>query len=362
MKFLIKSGLSLTFVGLVSMYGALEAHAQSALKHNGNRVNNSKPSDRVTSGAIPVSPTIKLNISKSAVPDLEVGQEVNPANENYVDPNSRRLGDTQQFLAQTDSPNPEETNRLRQDLKIPPLDGDAKFGSPANVYFPSSSPGGIPSGFGANLGDVYLGLFGATAGKARDTVDGSFAIGAGVGDSRKAVGVEATYNLTSIRNFASNGTFDLKLHRMVFESDRLQVAAAVGWTNFANYGSNAGGTPSSVYGVVTSAFLLRPEDPKYNFPVTVSVGVGGGVYRPESLQKTTGGVGVFGSVGVQLHPQVALSTGWTGQGLNVGLSFVPSPSIPLNINAIYSDIGNSSTAGSQFILGLTYGFNFSPRF
>ncbi|MEE3715285.1 hypothetical protein V2H45_00840 [Tumidithrix elongata RA019] len=361
MKFLIKSGLSLTFVGLVSIGGALEAHAQSALNQNGNRVNNSKPSDRVTPRVIPVvSPTIKLNISKSAVPDLEAGQEVNPANENYVDPNSRKLGDAQQFLAQTKSPTLEEANRLRQELTIPPLDPDVQLGTP--VYFPSSSPGGIPSGFGANLGDVYLGLFGSTAGKARDYVDASFAIGTGVGDSRKAVGLEATYNLTSFRNFASNGTFDLKLHRMVFESDRLQVAAAIGWTNFANYGSNAGGTPSSVYGVVTSAFLLRPEDPKYNFPVTVSVGVGGGVYRPESLQNTSGGVGVFGSVGVQVHPQVALSTGWTGQGLNVGLSFVPSPSIPLNINAIYSDIGNSSTAGSQFILGLTYGFNFSPRF
>jgi hypothetical protein len=332
MKFLIKSGLSLTVVGLVSVYGALEAHTQSAFAQKVN----------------------KVDIASSTV-----GQEVKQEVKSFAD--TEGMLKPQQVLAQTEPPSLAEANRLRQELKIPPIDGDL-LGSPASVYNPSPSPGGVPSAFGANLGEAYIGGYGATAGKTRDTVDGGIAVGVGLGDSRRAVGLEATYNLTSIRNFGSNGTFDLKLHRMIYESNKLQVAAAIGWTNFANYGTNAGGTPSSVYGVITSAFLLRPEDPRYNLPVTVSVGVGGGVYRPESLQKTTGGIGVFGSLGVQVHPQVALSTGWTGQGLNFGLSFLPVPSIPLNINAIYSDVGNTSTLGSQFIFGLTYGFNFAPRF
>jgi hypothetical protein len=360
MKFVIKSGLSLTVVGLVSAYGALEVQTQSAFAQavkKGDRVTNtSRNSTQMRSSSIKVPTDKSLALQEV---DIVKNQQVNPNTSDLSVPPTHVT--PARVLVQTEPPSLAEANRLRQELKIQPLDPDAV--GTANLNLPSASPsGGIPSGFGANLGDVYVGVYGATAGKARDNVDGSIAVGAGFGDSRKAIGLEATYNLTSIRNFASNGTFDLKVHRMIYESNRLQIAAAVGWTNFANYGTNAGGTPSSVYGVVTSAFLLRPEDPKYNVPVTVSAGVGGGIYRPQSLQNTSGGVGVFGSLGVQVHPQVSIGTGWTGQGLNFGLSFVPVPTIPLNINAIYSDVGNTSTAGSQFIFGLTYGFNFTPRF
>ncbi len=223
---------------------------------------------------------------------------------------------------------------------------------------PSYLPGlnaGTPSGFGLETGDGFIGLFGATAGKLRDTVDGSIALGTGLGDATKYFAVEGVFNINSIRRFAENGSFDLKVHKIVYGDNANQVGVAVGWTNFANYGSNAGGTPSSVYGVATLSHLTNPENTDDPKPVIISAGVGGGTYRKSD---SNGGVGIFGSIGYLIDPQFAVSTAWSGQGLNFAVGFLPDRTLPLNINLTYSDVTNNSNAGTQVILGVTYGFNY----
>lgn len=242
-------------------------------------------------------------------------------------------------------------------LKIRPITTQTEGVTIKRLYLPGLNAG-TPTGFGLETGDVFVGLFGSTAGRLRDTVDGSISVGTGLGNASDFVAVEGVFNINSIRNFGSNGSFDLKVHRLVYEDFENQVGVAVGWTNFANYGTNAGGTPSSVYGVATLSRLTNPEsldDPK---PLIISAGVGGGTYRNSN---NNNGVGVFGSVGYLIDPQFGVSTAYSGQGLNFAVGFLPDRTLPLNISLTYADVTNSSTAGSQLILGITYGANFIGR-
>ncbi|MBD2665189.1 hypothetical protein B6N60_02443 [Richelia sinica FACHB-800] len=259
--------------------------------------------------------------------------------------------------AETSTPNsdtPESESELRQRLRITPL---LRAGKP--TYSPSLSFG-IPSAFGANWGDVFVGVSGATAGKARGgDVDGSMSVGLGLGDSRKLVGLELAYNLGSFRNFGSNGTFDLKGHRVVYGNERTQVAVAAGWNAFAQYQSDASSEtdiPSSAYGAVTSYSLLQPNNPHNKLPLLLTFGVGGGQFRQGDAS-----TGVFGGVGLQVHPQVGMGLAWSGVGLNLGVSVVPVPTIPLTIVAQGADLTDNSVGGTIFVLSVSYGFNFLPR-
>ncbi|MBD1874010.1 hypothetical protein H6F75_10980 [Nodosilinea sp. FACHB-131] len=251
------------------------------------------------------------------------------------------------------TPSSPDATQLRNNLRVAPLTTAAE----ATRSFPPSPNAGIPSAFGANWGDVFFSASLAGADRIRPEADGSLSMGFGLGDSRRAVGVELAYNLQSVRRFGENGGFDAKVHRQVYSSEETQVAAAVGLNNFASYGDNAGGSESSLYGVVTAAHLLQPEHPSNRLPITASLGVGGGAFSGESSD-----VGVFAGVGLQVHPQFSINTAWSGVGVNVGASIVPVTTLPLTLNLLYGDVGNNTRAGSVAVLSIGYGFNFGPRF
>lgn len=251
------------------------------------------------------------------------------------------------------TPSTPEADQVRNDLRIEPLTTAA---NPAQSYPPSPNAG-IPSAFGADWGDAFISASLAGADRLRAEADGSLSMGFGLGDAQRAVGVELTYNLQSIRRFGENGGFDAKVHRHVYSDDTTQVAAAVGVNNFASYGANTAGTSSSVYGVVSAARLLQPEHPVNRLPITTTLGAGSGYFSGDNSD-----VGIIAGVGLQLHPQFSLNTAWSGAGLNVGASIVPEPTIPLTLNLLYGDIGNNTRAGSVAVLSIGYGFNFAPRF
>ncbi|MEO1068444.1 MAG: hypothetical protein AAFW95_04905, partial [Cyanobacteria bacterium J06638_6] len=269
---------------------------------------------------------------------------VSPSQPREVD----RLPDTAQA-----SPTPDAGDQIRDELRIDPITTAAN----PQQTFPPSPNAGIPSGFGANWGDVFISASLSGADRIRPEADGSLSAGFGLGDSRRAVGVELGYNLLSVRQFGDNGGFDAKVHRQVYSSDETQVAAAVGLNNFASYGPQAGGSPSSLYGVVTAAHLLQPEHPVNRMPITGTLGLGGG-----SFSGPGNDVGVIAGVGLQVHPQFSVNTAWSGVGVNVGASIVPVPTLPLTLNLLYGDIGNNTQAGSVAVLNVSYGFNFAPRF
>ncbi|MBN3875797.1 MULTISPECIES: hypothetical protein [unclassified Nostoc] len=279
---------------------------------------------------------------------------LSPAQQLMISPNQ---GD-RQILSQTATPSagsetPLNDSELRQNLKIKPLLGSAGV----KQTYPPSLSFGIPSAFGANMGDFFFAASAANRKEANGDAgfDGSTSVGFGLGDSQKLIGLEVSFNNGSIKNFGANGTFDLKAHRVLYAGSKNQVAAAVGWNTFAQYGNEAI-ADSTVYGAVTNVSVLQPNNPNNKMPLALTVGVGGGNFRPGNDS-----VGVFGGFGLQVHPQVGVGASWSGVGLNAGVSFVPVPTIPLTIVLQGSDLTDRTPGGTAFIISIGYGFNFLPK-
>ncbi len=290
--------------------------------------------------AMPLSFKRSSSISISTNPDVELVE----------------IAQSSTNIAQTGNATSSSPDIIRQQLLIRPITPQTQNVF-KQIYTPSLNAG-TPVAFGLQTGDAFISVVGATAGRLRDTVDGSISVGAGLGDASQYLAVEGVFNINSIRNFGSNGSFDLKVHRLIYQDDSRQAAIAVGWTNFANYGSNAGGTPSSVYGAATISQLTNPNNAENPQPIVATIGVGGGTYRKST---SSDGVGVFANVGYQFDPQWGVSTAWSGQGLNFGLGFLPDVTFPLNLTLTYSDVTNNSNAGTQVIFGVSYGFSYSGR-
>jgi hypothetical protein len=239
---------------------------------------------------------------------------------------------------------------LREQLLIPPVPDDKL----ARIYYPTLTYG-VPSAFGPGWGDLYISATGATPGNDRDgQVDGSISMGFGLGDPAENVGLNFAYNIGSINNFGQNGTFDMSASRIVYQDPITAVAIAAGWSDFARYGSDAV-EDSTVWGTMTSYSFLRPDDPVNKLPLLLSLGAGGGYFRQDPAS-----TGVFGGLGLQIAPQVGVGLQWSGVGLNLGLSFVPVPTIPLTLTATGADLTSNSPGGTRFVLSLSYGFNFLP--
>jgi len=258
-----------------------------------------------------------------------------------------------QLIAQNADSDTNDLNKIRQELLVEPL---IKLKIPESK--PTYPPGlsfAAPSAFGANMGDAFVGASAAFFGNRDTSLDGSTSLGFGLGNSQKLVGLEFAWNNGSIKDFGSNGTFDLKAHRIVYAKGTNQVGVAAGWKTFAQYG-NESIRPSSAYGVLTTYSLLKPNDSVNKMPISFSLGAGGGDFRQGNAS-----TGVFAGAGVQVHPQVGVGLGWSGIGFNVGASFVPVPTLPLTITAQASDLTENTAGGTVFSLSVGYGFNFLPK-
>jgi len=321
---------------------AAVAVAPSGVASHRGRVTPSEP-------VLPVFATPRTKVKAGQNPPVDLSLVSARAESADISTTSQDLLEPQGTLAQAETAEASP----REDLLIEPLATDPV---PTVRYTPSPNAG-IPSAFGAAWGDLFASLTGSGADRIRNEVDGSISAGLGLGNPRTAVGVELAYNLLSVRNFAKNGSFDVKVHREVFANDTTQAAVAVGWNNFVNYGDDVDGSESSVYGVVSAAHLLQPNNPANRLPVTGTLGVGGGPFSDDDSD-----VGVLAGVGLQVDPRLSLNAAWSGVGLNVGASVVPWPEIPLTLTAVYGDVTNNTDAGSVATLTIGYGFNFGPRF
>ncbi|MEI6329348.1 MAG: hypothetical protein WCP16_08960 [Pseudanabaena sp. ELA645] len=333
MKGLVKDISSVAIAGLILAGSAIAANAQVVT----NKVNPSQDAQKSLDLQITTKP---LSADKQVVNN-------SPNQAKYLKSSPQSIAaEPSIFLAQ------ESSSALREQLRVKPL--------PTAFYVPPSSGGnspslnfGVPSGFGAGWGNAFVSASGTTAGKAREKIDGSVSVGFGLG-SADTIGVEFAYNQGSINNFGKNGTVDVKAHRIVYAEGTNQVSVGVGWNAFAQHTSE-GVIPSSLYGVVSSYSLLQPDDPYNKLPISFSVGVGGGQFRP-SDEST--GVGVFAGAGVQVLPQLSVGASWGGRGINAGISYVPYPEIPLTFVLVGGDLTDNTSGGRILSLSASYGFNF----
>lgn len=224
---------------------------------------------------------------------------------------------------------------------------------------PKGAPGiafGSPVAFGAAWGDLYAGLGGNTLpDNSADDVDGSLALGFGLGDANKFVGLDTTIGIISLNEgFGEDGNVSLKLHTLLPNSS----AFAIGLENTGRWGS-AQTTSSSVYAVYSKLWSLNAGSRK--MPFSTSIGVGSERFVDPGSDGNTDGVGVFGSVALQLHQQFSTILDWTGRDLNAGVSVVPFRTVPVTVTLGAINLTENNNAEVEFSAGIGYSYNFKRR-
>lgn len=212
-----------------------------------------------------------------------------------------------------------------------------------------------PTAYGADWGDVYVGVAGTvgTANRGRDS-DGSASVGFGLGDATRFVGLEINSSINSLRGFADDGTVGFKLHKVFPSANNLAVA--FGWENPIKWGASQI-EPETFYGVVSRRFDIQPGQAN-PVPLTVSLGAGTGAYRSTgSIANNTNGINFFGSLGLRLQPEVSLISSWTGSGLGFAASAAPFRN-PFVFTVGVADVTDNTPDGTRLIGSVGYGYTF----
>lgn len=212
-----------------------------------------------------------------------------------------------------------------------------------------------PTAYGADWGDVYIGISQVTGGRpASSNFDGSAAIGFGLGDAVKNVGVEVSTSIISLNGIGDDGIIGFKLHKVFPKADNLAIA--LGWANPIKWG-DARERDNHFYGVATKQFNLRPSHAN-PLPLTASLGLGStGLYRAPTTDTDDNSLGIFGSLGLRVIPEVSLITSWTGTSLGVAASATPFK-MPLVFTVGASDITDNTIEGPRFNSSIGFSFSF----
>ena len=247
-----------------------------------------------------------------------------------------------------------ELQRLRQDFLIEePRTLSAKLAE--FVVAPSASIS-TPIGFGANFGQIFGGFGFQSRTRFTNQADGGLALGVGLGEPQKIVGLDVTLAILSLfGDNAGRGSFSFKIHRSLPES----FAVALGFENAINWGGTDGS--SSIYGVVSKFFQLTETTKEPFSQLTLSLGVGGGRFRSEgAIEDGVNSLGVFASAGLRIVEPVSAIVEWSGQDLNAGISLIPFPKVPLTVNLAGADLIGNAGDGARFVMSIGYNY-FFPR-
>ncbi len=223
---------------------------------------------------------------------------------------------------------------------------------------PNLNPTGIPSAFIAEWGNYYVAtsMYGYDNGETGTSIDGWLGAGVGLGNARRFVAMEIDFNLESLSDTENGGSLDVRCARQLLSTNSFALQIGAGWLGIASYGDwpKPGG---SVYGVLTAAMPLRPNDPTFRQTLQVNVGGGDGRFeRVDAVELLSSGV--FASVGVELIPNLGLSVGWAGKGLNSSLSYVPLRGLPLYLGLSGSNLTNIDQTGRAVAFTLSWGGSF----
>ena len=223
---------------------------------------------------------------------------------------------------------------------------------------PNLNPTGIPSAFIAEWGNYYVAtsMYGYDNGETGTSIDGWLGAGVGLGNARRFVAMEIDFNLESLSDTDNGGSLDVRFARQLLSTNSFALQIGAGWLGIASYGDwpKPGG---SVYGVLTAAMPLRPNDPTFRQTLQVNLGGGDGRFqRVDAVELLSSGV--FASVGVELIPNLGLSVGWAGKGLNSSLSYVPLRGLPLYLGLSGSNLTNIDQTGRAVAFTLSWGGSF----
>jgi hypothetical protein len=140
------------------------------------------------------------------------------------------------------------------------------------------------------------------------------------------------------------------------------VAALVGRRAYLSHASAASArTRILIFGAGNAACdvseTLRKNDP--NFRQTLQINLGGGSGRFQRIDAVNlVSDGLLASAGIELTPNLGLSAGWVGKGINASLSYVPLREVPIYIALSGANLANNDGRGRAVALSLSWGGSF----
>jgi hypothetical protein len=233
--------------------------------------------------------------------------------------------------------------------------------APPPVHISSMFPGITllsPSAFAADGWTIFAGAGFQERTRFTNDSDGAAWVGAGLGDSRKYVGLEVTAATFSTINsgFFDRVGFSALLHRQIGGNS----AIGVGVENFEIINGDESDTEVGVFGVASHIFPLRSDPRKPFSMITATIGVGNGRFRFEDdIFDDDETVNVFGAVSIHPIRAVAIIADWYGQDLAVGFSIAPFPNFPIVVVPAIADLTNNAGDGARFLLAATVGYRLS---
>ena len=285
---------------------------------------------------------------------IEVGWGPNPAHAQ------------EQLSNQTQNPTTELLPEALPPEQVLPKDPQPKAAAASQPLLPYKSPNlnptQIPSAYVAEWGDYFVSGYvygyddGNADGNSSINTDGGVSVGVGFGNARKLVAVDVDFNLESLANTNNGGTLDVRLGRQLISNHNFALQLGGGWLGVASYGTwpKEGGSP---YGVLTAAWALRQNDPEFRQTLQVNLGGGSGRFqRLDAVDLVSSGL--IASVGVELAPNLGISAGWAGRGLNASLSYVPLRGVPLYLSLSGANITSVDGTGRAVAFGITWGGSF----
>jgi hypothetical protein len=225
---------------------------------------------------------------------------------------------------------------------------------------PNLNPTQMPSAFVAEWGNYFVSssIYGYEDGNNNNalTTDGSVNVGLGIGNARRLVAIEMDFNLESLADQRNGGSLDVRLGRELYTDNNFTMHLGAGWLGVASYGNwpKPGGSP---YGVLTGAWALRKDDPSFRQTLQINLGGGSGRFqRIDAVNLVSDGL--LASAGIELTPNLGLSAGWVGKGINASLSYVPLREVPIYIALSGANLANNDGRGRAVALSLSWGGSF----
>jgi hypothetical protein len=247
---------------------------------------------------------------------------------------------------------------------IPGAPGVQAGTAPTGINAPVSGVG-VPSAFGANMGEFFIG-FGAqdkipATGQGSPRQAGldqtSLGAGFGLGDAREYIGLETSYTTSGSWNNSlfNRGGVNFKLHKTIGDN----VAVAVGWENAIRNGYTTANDPgSTVYGVLTGMVPLGDTS-----NITASLGLGNGRFRTSrEIELGQESTNLFGSLGFRVSENVALVGDYNGRNFNLGLPLTLKlgDGVGVQVTPALLDVGGNNFSGpsSRFAVSGGLGIKF----
>ncbi len=217
---------------------------------------------------------------------------------------------------------------------------------------------GLPTAFGRGRGRMVIGFGFQNTTRIASAADGAAGLAVGFGDAR-TLGVDLGLNILSVgvhEAFARRGSFSLRM----FHSRPDSTALAVGIRNFLVWGGGSD-APTECYLVASRRYPLHGETSRRFGTMTATVGVSWlwagahqGVFREVAREVASkyGPLTVLAGVSAHVNEMTAVFAEWTGQDLNVGLSWLLSAHTGLVITPALADLTRRAPNGPRFVVGV----------